>query len=127
MISNTPHLTEFLGETDPIISGDVLIQLREKMGLTRIDFARIVGLSDRSVANWEDGSELKQSSLRTIVEIARLYSKLSQSFTIPEELATWLKTPNKAFGGSSPIQVIERGEIDRLWRMVYFLESGSPS
>jgi len=28
---------------------------------------------------------------------------------------------------STPLQVIERGETDRIWRMVYELESGEPA
>jgi transcriptional regulator with XRE-family HTH domain len=122
-----PELAERLSESDPVVSGEMLLRLREEMGLNRADFARMVGLSERSVATWEGGADLKQSSLRTIVEIGRLYAKLHESFASPAELATWLKTPNKAFGGSQPLQVIERGEIDRIWRMIYFLESGSPS
>lgn len=42
------------------------------------------------------------------------------------EVATWLQEPNEAFDGSTPLQVIERGESDRLWRMIYFLRSGAP-
>ena len=122
-----PRMAEILSKNDPTVSGELLSRLRHEMGLNRADFARTVGLSERSVATWESGADLKESSLRTIVEIGRLYVKLSQSFASPEQLATWLKTPNPAFGGSQPLQVIERGEIDRIWRMVYFLESGSPS
>jgi hypothetical protein len=33
---------------------------------------------------------------------------------------------NHAFGGLKPLEVIERGEIDRLWNMVYELRSGMP-
>jgi Protein of unknown function (DUF2384) len=61
------------------------------------------------------------------IDIGRLYAKLHQSFASADRLATWLKTPNKAFAGSQPLQVIERSEIDRIWRMIYFLGSGSPS
>ena len=38
----------------------------------------------------------------------------------------WLSTPNPAFAGLSPLELIERGESDRLWRMIYELESGQP-
>lgn len=124
---NAPQLAAVLAPDDPTVSGDLLAGLRQQMGLTRADFARLVGLSERSVATWESGADLKESSLRTIVEIGRLYGKLGQSFASPEQLAAWLKTPNPAFGGSQPLQVIERGEIDRIWRMIYFVESGSPS
>ena len=122
-----PQMAEIFSKNDPTVSGELLSSLRREMGLNRADFARLVGLSERSVATWERGADLKESSLRTIVEIGRLYAKLHRSFAAPEQLATWLKTPNKAFNGSQPLQVIERGEIDRIWRMIYFLESGSPS
>lgn len=112
-------------DNDPIISGDMLSKLRGELGLSRADFGRMVGLSERSVASWEGGVELKPSSLRTIVEVARLHARLDEAFGSTTDLAVWLKSPNQAFGGSQPLQVIERGEIDRLWRMVYFLESGA--
>jgi transcriptional regulator with XRE-family HTH domain len=124
---DTSRMAELLSQPDPAVSGDMLSRLRQDMGLSRVDFARLVGLSDRSVANWEAGSVLKESSLRTIIEIGRLYTKLRQSFASADQLTAWLKTPNKAFDGSQPLQVIERGEVDRIWRMIYFLESGSPS
>lgn len=124
---DVPQMAEMLSKDDPTVTGELLSHLRHEMGLNRADFARLVGLSDRSVAAWEGGADLKPSSLRTIIEIGRLYTKLRESFPSSEQLALWLKTPNKAFEGSQPIQVIERGEVDRIWRMIYFLESGSPS
>jgi hypothetical protein len=38
----------------------------------------------------------------------------------------WLMQASEAFAGSTPLQVIERGELDRIWRMIYELESGEP-
>ncbi len=38
----------------------------------------------------------------------------------------WLKQPNADFDGSAPLQVVERGEMDRIWRMLYNLGSGQP-
>jgi hypothetical protein len=40
-------------------------------------------------------------------------------------IPSWLGTSNPSFEGSTPLQVIERGEIDRLWRMIWQLESGN--
>ena len=39
----------------------------------------------------------------------------------------WLDTPNDAFDGLKPLEIIERGEIDRLWNMIFYLESGRAS
>jgi hypothetical protein len=44
----------------------------------------------------------------------------------PKEVSHWLKEPNPAFEGSTPVQVIERGQMDRIWRMLYYAESGKP-
>ena len=43
-----------------------------------------------------------------------------------EAIGPWLKETNPAFDGSTPLQVIERGETDRIWRMIYELQSGEP-
>jgi hypothetical protein len=43
-----------------------------------------------------------------------------------EALGLWFQTPNDAFDGLKPIEVIERGEIDRLWNMVFQLQTGMP-
>lgn len=40
------------------------------------------------------------------------------------DIAGWMEEPNEAFGGSTPLQVVERGEIDRLWQMIYAVQSG---
>ena len=39
----------------------------------------------------------------------------------PEAIAPWLKQRNPAFEHMTPIQVIEVGEIDRLWQMVHHM------
>ena len=43
-----------------------------------------------------------------------------------EFVGQWLQAPNTAFAGLKPIEVLERGEIDRIWRMIYILEAGQP-
>jgi len=42
----------------------------------------------------------------------------------PAEVGRWLKAPNSAFDGSTPLQVVKRGGLDRIWRKLYDLESG---
>jgi len=34
------------------------------------------------------------------------------------------RRPNQQFDGSTPLQVMERGETDRLWRMIWQLREG---
>lgn len=59
-------------------------------------------------------------------EIRRLQRALSRVMR-PESIESWLGTPNEAFSGLRPIEVIERGEADRIRRMIHELESGTPT
>lgn len=45
----------------------------------------------------------------------------------PELIDPWLGTPNAAFAGQTPLELIERGEAERIWRMIHELESGTPT
>jgi hypothetical protein len=59
-------------------------------------------------------------------EFDRLRARLAQIMQ-PEFVAEWLLIPNDGFDGLKPLEVIERGEIDRLWDMIFYLESGVAS
>jgi hypothetical protein len=58
-------------------------------------------------------------------ELARLQRALERVMKA-DFVPHWLQEPNDAFAGLKPIEVVERGEIDRIWRMIYQLESGVP-
>ncbi len=57
-------------------------------------------------------------------EVTRLRDALGDVLE-DEVLAEWLRRPNKQFDGSTPIEAIERGEIDRIWRMIWQLREGN--
>ena len=40
-------------------------------------------------------------------------------------VGAWMTTPSPGFGGLKPLEVIERGQIDRVWRAVYELSLGT--
>lgn len=101
--------------------------LRETMQLPRKTFCRLIGFSERAVADWESGNHsLNELAERRLHELQRLQEGL-MGVVKPEVIAQWINTPNDAFDGLKPIEVIERGESDRLWRMIYFIESGVAS
>ena len=72
-----------------------------------------------------NGQIPSSSTKRRLNELKRLFTAM-ESCVSKEAIGPWLKEPNLAFDGSTPIPVIERGEIDRIWRMIYELESGEP-
>jgi len=93
--------------------------------LGRDALARMAGYSSRAVADWASGKRVNTSTVQRLTEVTRLCEALSEVVD-PNSIGEWLHTPNDAFDGSTPLQLIERGETDRLWRMIYHLESGEP-
>jgi transcriptional regulator with XRE-family HTH domain len=85
--------------------------LRKKLGLPRRTFSRLTGFSERALAKWEGGSEMSEPSLRRLREIERLRDRLAEVVN-PKVIPEWLETPNPAFGGLKPLEVVERGEVD---------------
>ena len=86
---------------------------------------RLTGFSPRSVAKWSEGVPPSPKQEKALVEMDRLLDGLARVMH-PKEVGQWIKSPNPAFDGSTPLQVVERGEVDRIWRMLYDLESGQP-
>ena len=100
--------------------------LTNRYAISYDTLTRMTGFSLRAVSNWSQGSKPSSSTARRLTEIKRLFAAL-EKLVSPEGIGPWLKEPNPAFDGSTPLQVIERGETDRIWRMVYELESGEPA
>ncbi len=103
-----------------------VVRLREELGLNQALFGRLTGYSTRTIAALEnDEADFTPGIARKVTEAARLKEALLH--VIPQDaVARWLDTPNPAFDDLKPIELVERGHTDRLWRMIYELESGQP-
>ncbi len=100
--------------------------LRTSIDLTQAEFAKLFPISVRSLAGIESGTAPSESATRRFQELNRLITALGEIMQTAS-IGTWLLKPNNAFEGLKPIEVIDRGEIDRLWSMIFYLRSGSPS
>lgn len=100
--------------------------LRKRLQLRQADFACLLPVSLRTLATLETGSTPTKGVARRLTELQRLTQALSEVIK-QESLGAWLQTPNQAFDGLKPLEVIDRGESDRIWSMIYFLRSGMPS
>jgi hypothetical protein len=103
----------------PLVSG-----IRRNLGVDLRTFSRLTGYSERAIAQWESGGALSASSRQRIAEVRRLQEALARVMK-PSAIGKWIDTPNPGLKGLKPLEVIERGEIDRLWRMIFELESGA--
>jgi DNA-binding transcriptional regulator YiaG len=112
-------LTEVAHDT-----GDVR-ELCEKYELKREELGRLTGFSLRALAEWAAGKLPSQPAKRRLQEVRRLLDALAH-IVKTESIPAWLHKRNPAFDHLTPLQVIELGEIDRLWGMVHALASGQP-
>ena len=89
--------------------------LREAFRLSRERLARLVGVSAKTVERWEarptrparDETRARMAQLREIAELgATVYTR--------DGLGAFLEAPLAEFGGLTALQLIERGEADRV-------------
>jgi len=103
--------------------GRPLLKLRSRLGMNRENFARLVPISVRHLASIEGGQEPTETVQRRLTELRRVVQALSEVIQ-KDAIGPWLNQPNDAFDGLKPVEVIERGEVDRIWQMIYYLRSG---
>lgn len=106
--------------------GNATLQLRSLLRMPCETFARLVPISVRNLAYVEAGKEPTDTVFRRLKELQRIVDALSEVIQ-PEAIGSWLTRPNDAFDSLKPMEAIERGEIDRIWQMIFFLRSGVPS
>ena len=101
------------------------LELRHRLRMTRKPFCRLLDVSERTLADVEAEKRTADKFKRNYTKIRRLVEALSEIIDT-DYLGEWLETPNEAFDGLKPIEVVERGEEDRLWEMYFRLSSGMP-
>lgn len=109
------------GKTEPF----TIKRFCVRYGMQQYLLPRLSGFSQRAIDSWAAGKKPSGPAVKRLTELERLFAALSK-LVDAKSIGAWLSNPNPAFDGSTPLQVIERGESDRLWRMIYQLESGQP-
>jgi hypothetical protein len=119
---NAPGIYAIYGSLEPGLAADK--EFCRQTNLTLDIFTRLVGTSRRAVATWLSGNPPNRANERNLTELSRLFAALAE--LVPtDQIGSWLETSNSAFEGSTPVQVIERGESDRIWRMIWELRDGN--
>lgn len=88
--------------------------LRAALGLTQAQLATAIGVSERTVQNWEGGRVSPQAErrVRDLVELKEMLDR----YIPPDSVQQWLISPNDAFAGDAPRDwIIEGRARDLLW------------
>jgi transcriptional regulator with XRE-family HTH domain len=110
-------------------SKDVVVRsasgLRRRLRMTQAEFARLLGVSVRQVSGIESGKPLSPRDERALSEVLELVAALEE--IMPAELVgDWLARPNEEFRKLKPLELVERGESGKLWRMIHLVGTGEP-
>jgi transcriptional regulator with XRE-family HTH domain len=100
------------------IRGESLLELRALLGMSRDDFCRLLNISVRTLAAVEHCENQGNKLCRPYAELARLILAVSGIVPI-ESLRSWFTLPVARCGGMKPVDIIQRGEIDVLWELVF--------
>ena len=95
----------------------------EQYNLKREELGRLTGFSLRALAQWAAHKVPSQPAQRRLREVRRFLDSLRE-IVDPKTIPDWLHKRNPAFQNMTPLQVIEVGEIDRLWGMIHEIGSG---
>lgn len=103
-----------------------LKRVRKEIDFTQCEFAPFIGVSVRTLSSIETGAETMTPRVRrTFNELQRLVQNLA-SIMPKEKIGPWLRQPNPAFDGYKPLELLDRGEADRIYAMIYMLKAGIP-
>jgi hypothetical protein len=94
------------------------LELREFFGISRQEFARLLNLDGAL----QDIQVARQAQL-TIESLDDLKKLLEMQFE-DKEIKRWLRTPNAKFDGTPPVNLIARGETDRISHLLTRLAEG---
>jgi len=99
-------------------------QLREHLGLTQTELAHALGVSLRTVQNWERaGAAGKPRQLRDLEE---LWTILKESIK-GSEIPAWLRSKSDAFAGQRPIELLKEGKARDILVEFRRLQAGEPA
>lgn len=91
--------------------------IRHDLGVSRERMARLLDVSSRTIARWEDHQQLPSNRwvLQVLIQVSNIVELGHESLT-PDGFRTLMTTPQPVFGHRSGVELIERGEAEAVYR-----------
>lgn len=111
-------------QRDAAAAGNQARDLRQHFGLTQTELAHAVGISLRTVQNWErQGAAARPRQLRDIEELWTILKGSMKDTDIPY----WLRSKSDAFAGQRPIDLLKDGKARDIIVEFRRLQAGEPT
>lgn len=96
--------------------------LRKELELTQADVANAIGVSARTVQNWEAKGHTPARKLRDLQEL----HELLHGYIEKANVSKWMDTPSGAFRGLTPRELIQQGKTRDLILEFRRMQMGEP-
>lgn len=99
--------------------------LRDRGGLKGTDVANITEVSPATVSRWTSGKALPHPKTQLLISDLRyIVDRLSEFYT-PEETRLWLYSKHRLLEGERAIDLINRGQADKVLAIIESLDEGT--
>jgi DNA-binding XRE family transcriptional regulator len=97
--------------------------IRERLGLTQTEMGQALGVSLRTIQNWERQAHARRGHLlRDLEELSAILSGVMS----PAEIPIWLRSENNSFGSKRPIELVLDGRSRDVISEFRCLQAGDP-
>lgn len=108
LIGSTDAATTRQKITQSGVRGDVLRDVRERLGLTIADISKVLGASERTVIRKEQQrAALSATESDRAYRLARIADLAVELIGDEEKATAWLRTPNTYLGGETPVAMLD--------------------
>ena len=91
-----------------------IIEELSASGITRVELSKAVGAAERTVQTWAAGTSAPTGlRARRLLDVQFIVRELSDTYT-QEGVRIWFNSRNRNLERERPIDLLERGEIDRV-------------
>lgn len=87
--------------------------------------ALMSGIPREAVERWRPGEVGSDANEQLLNEMHSIWLHLSEIIS-PHAIPRWLIEANAALGGVTPVEVLRRGDSERLRALIHHLEAGTP-
>ena len=104
----TPHSTQdWIGVIRRGIPAGAVEALTKTIKLSHAELARTLGIPERTLARRKREGILSSDESAKLLRLARAVGRANEVFEDPAAALHWLKAPNAALSGASPLSILD--------------------